>query len=94
MDVFSTLLVGGIPLMVVIFGLVEFAKTLGLTGKSLTITSMLLGIVFGVAYEVATSGQPANFAGWFAVVVYGLALGLVTSGFYDFVNNRMPKVGP
>ena len=37
---------------------------------------------------------PPGFAGWFAVAVYGLALGLVTSGFYDFANNRLPAIPP
>jgi len=90
----STLLIGGIPLLVVIFGLVEFAKSLGLTGKWLTAFSLVLGVAFGVAYKIAVSALPADFTGWFTVVIFGLALGLVTSGFYDFVNDRMPKVGP
>jgi hypothetical protein len=90
----TTIVVGSIPLMVVIFGLVEFSKSLGLNGKKLTVFSLLLGIAFGIAYQLATAGVPAEFSGWFAVVVYGLALGLVTSGFYDFVDNRMPAIGP
>ena len=93
MDVFNTLLIGGVPLMVVIFGLIEFSKSLGLAGKKLTVGSLLLGLAFGIAYQIATNGMPAGFAGWFVVVVYGLALGLVTSGFYDFVDGRLPKVG-
>jgi hypothetical protein len=93
MDVFNTLVIGGVPLMVVIFGLIEFSKSLGLAGKKLTVGSLLLGLVFGIAYQLATTGIPATFGSWFIVVVYGLALGLVTSGFYDFVDSRMPKVG-
>ena len=27
-------------------------------------------------------------------VIFGLALGLVTSGFYDFADSRLPKVNP
>ena len=34
---FSTLLVKGIPLIVVIFGLVEFCKSLGLKGRRLAV---------------------------------------------------------
>ena len=94
MEVFTTLLVSGIPLLVVIFGLVEFFKSIGVTGKGLTIVSMFLGLFFGVAFKIAGSGLPAGFAGWFTVVFFGLALGLVTSGFYDFVNDRLPKTGP
>ena len=94
MNDFTSLLVAGVPLMVVIFGLVEFSKKLGLNGKGLTFFSMLLGLAFGIAYQIAIKGLPAGFAGWFAVAVYGLALGLVTSGFYDFANNRLPAIPP
>ena len=89
---FTQLLVGGIPLLLVIFGLVEFAKSLGLTGRWLTVTSLLLGLAFGIAYRIAVEGTPVGFAAWFLVTVFGLALGLVTSGFYDFANKRFPRV--
>jgi hypothetical protein len=84
----TQLLVGGIPLLLVIFGLIEFVKTLGLKGRWLTITSMLLGIAFGVAYRFSVDGAPIGFAPWFVVIIFGLALGLITSGFYDFANDR------
>ena len=87
----STLLVNGLPLSAVVFGLVEFIKSFGLRGHWLTITSMLLGLAFGVSYQIANAGLPAGFAGWFGVAVFGLVLGLVASGFYDFVDTRMPK---
>ncbi len=91
---FSTLLVAGISLIIVIFGLVEFSKCLGLKGKALTVFSMLLGVVFGSAYKISESGAcPTDFAGWFAVIVFGLALGLVTSGIYDFANHRLIPIG-
>jgi hypothetical protein len=94
MDDLTQLLVGGIPLVVVIFGLVEFSKSFGLKGNWLTIFSMLLGLVFGVAFKIATAGTPVGFAAWFVVLVFGLALGLVTSGFYKFADSRLPKVNP
>jgi hypothetical protein len=90
----TQLLVGGIPLLVVIFGLVEFIKSFGLKGNWLTGASLFLGLVFGFAYKIAEAGVPATFAGWFVMVVFGLALGLITSGFYDFADKRLPKVGP
>ena len=90
----TTLLVGGIPLLVVIFGLVEFSKSFGLKGQWLTALSMLLGLGFGFAFKIATEGVPAGFAGWFTVIVFGLALGLTTSGFYKFLDSRLNKVGP
>jgi hypothetical protein len=91
---FSTLLVAGIPLVLVVFGLVEFSKSMGLQGKGLTIFSLLLGLLLGIAFKISESGIPSGFAGWFAVVIFGLALGLVASGFYDFAKTRLPKFGP
>ena len=90
MDI-STLLVGGLPLSAVVFGLVEFIKSFGLRGHWLTIISMLLGLAFGVSYQIANAGLPAGFAGWFGVAVFGIMLGLVASGLYDFMDTRMPK---
>ena len=102
---FTTLLIDGIPLVIVVFGIVEFMKTMGLQGKGLTVASLLLGLLFGIAYRLtlpalALSGTvPADFAGlswgfrdWFSAVVFGLALGLVASGLYDFANSRLPRM--
>ena len=81
---FGTAIVNGIPLVFVIAGLVAFAKTMGLTGKSLTILSLVLGLVFGVVFSISKV-LPTGIDGWLGVVVYGLALGITTSGLYDLV---------
>lgn len=82
---FSTAVVNGIPLVLLIAGLVAFAKTMGLQGKALTILSAVLGLALGAALQISQSGIPANFAGWFGLIVYGLGLGVVTSGMYDLI---------
>jgi len=91
MQDFSTLLIGGIPLIAVIFGLIEFLKVFGLKDRVLTICSLLLGLILGVAYKL-TLGLPVDYAGWMAVIFFGLAIGLTTSGIYDFLNTRFPKL--
>jgi hypothetical protein len=88
----DNLLVGTIPLMLVIFGLVEFIKSLGLKGTWLTVLSLLLGLGFGMAFRVSSFGVPIGFTGWFEAVVFGLAIGLTTSGFYKFIDARLPEV--
>ena len=88
----STLLVGSIPLIIIIFGLVEFIKSLGLQGKVLTVVSLIIGLLLGLGYHLATVGLPVGFAGWFTALIFGLAMGLVASGFYDFADARWPKV--
>ena len=88
---FTQLLSGAIPLLFVIFGLVEFIKSLGLSGRGLTIASVALGVCLGMLYRISEIGLPVGFPAWFQVVIFGLALGLVASGFYDFANKRFPE---
>jgi hypothetical protein len=88
----TSLAVNGIPLMVLIFGLVEFIKSLGLSGKPVTALSLVLGVLFGVGYAVSTNGMPADFAGWFGMGVFSLTLGLGASGFYKFAAARWPTI--
>lgn len=79
---FASASVAGIPLVVFVIGAVAWLKQLGVQGRALTASSMVIGLVFGGGYQVFASGVPVDFAGWFAAVFYGLALGLVASGVY------------
>ena len=88
---FTSLLVAGVPLVAVIFGLVEFLKKFGVQGNWLTLASLLIGLVLGFCYKVSEAGMPADFAAWFSTIVFSLALGLVASGLYDFADNRTVK---
>jgi hypothetical protein len=88
----DTLLVGSIPIVMIIFGLVEFTKSFGVSGRWLTGLSLFIGLLFGFAFRVYLAGVPTGYAGWFEAVIFGLALGLVASGFYDFANARMPRM--
>ena len=79
---FSNAVIAGIPLVMVVIGLVEWVKRLGLQGVALNIAAFLIGIGLGVAYQCSIA-VPVDFAGWFTAGIYGLALGLVGSGIYD-----------
>ena len=79
-------IVNGIPLILVVMGLVELTKFLGAGGKLLLALSMGIGCVLGVLYQMSIA-IPVGFAGWFGVVIYGLALGLVASGIYDAIKS-------
>ena len=79
---FDTIVVAGIPLMLIVLGLVQFIKGFGVTGNQVKALSLSVGLVLGVGYQFSIAA-PADFAGWFAVVVFGLGLGLVASGLYD-----------
>ena len=84
---FGDAIVNGIPLVFVIGGLVQFAKKFNLSGNACTALSLGLGVVLGIAYQVQ-AGLRADFAGWFSAVIYGLALGIATSGLYDLVKRQ------
>jgi hypothetical protein len=79
---FSNAIVAGIPLVLVVIGLVEWLKRFGIQGAALNVASLLIGLAAGIAYQISIA-MPADFSGWFAAGIYGLALGLVASGLYD-----------
>ncbi len=65
-----------VALLPAILGLVNFAKQLGLTGKALTIVSMVIGIAMALAAQLLEQGT-------FSVIFNGIVLGLAASGLYD-----------
>lgn len=80
-EFFQTALVGSVPLILVVLGLVEWLKSMGLSGKVLTVSSLVIGLLFGGAYQMSVS-FPVTFANWFSDGTYGLMVGLVASGIY------------
>jgi len=79
-------IVNGVPLILVVMGLVELSKSFGAEGKVLTLISFLIGAVLGVLYQVSL-GMPVGFAGWFGSAIFGLGLGLVASKVYDAIRS-------
>ena len=75
--------VAGIPLLFVVLGLVQWCKGYIKNDMAIRGVSMAIGLLLGAGYMIADLGMPAAFAGWFAVVVFGLGLGVVASGIYD-----------
>ena len=84
--IFKDAVVAGVPLLALLIGLVQFIKGFNLQGTVVRVVSYVVGLLLGVGYNISVSGVPADFAGWFAVVVFGLGLGLVGSGIYDAAN--------
>ncbi len=71
------------PLLVLamIAGLTQFAKKFGAEGNVLLVISMVLGVTFGMLYQVAQLYPAVN--PWFGMVVFGVLFGLTASGLYD-----------
>lgn len=86
----NDIIINGVPLVVLVIGIVEWLKRLGVSGKSLNLASMLVGLVIGMAYHYA-NGNMATPADVFGAAVYGLALGLIASGVYDAAKSAMSR---
>lgn len=89
-DVFMNATVSGIPLVLIPLGLVAWLKSLGLKDKKLTISSMIVGLLFGCPYmyiktaDQFVTGMPPGVlvGGIFSIIVFGIGLGLIASGIY------------
>ena len=77
-------LVAGIPLMLVVIGLVQYVKEkLKWQGMGVEIFAICLGLVLGFGYHVYIAEVIAwtfNFV--FEGLIFGLAVGLVATGIY------------
>lgn len=80
--IFRDATTAGIPLIAFVIALVQWIKGFGLAGNAVRAVSMVVGLILGIGYQLSLA-MPVGFAGWFATVVFGLALGLGASGLYD-----------
>jgi len=89
---FDDLVVNGISIVPLIVGVVQFAKWMGLSGaKPLRGLSAAIGLILGVGAQISANGMPAGFPGWFGLVLYGLALGIVASGLVDAASDAVRR---
>lgn len=102
---FASAAVGGVPIVGLIFFLVEFVKRLkkadgtdAVKGNALQFVSLTMGLLFGAGYMVFATRPPVSsdwwiqYTYWFALAVYGLALGGLTSVGYELVKNMIGRV--
>jgi hypothetical protein len=80
------ILVNGVSMMALVFGLVEFIKKFKVSGNWLILASAGIGLCLGVGFQIAQ--MYPEFSKWFGVAVYGILVGLAASGAYDFINKR------
>ncbi len=62
--------------MAAVLGLVNFIKALGLSGKAVTVVSMIVGVMASIASSVLDAAT-------FMLIRDGVLLGLAAAGFYD-----------
>lgn len=89
----SALALAGVNLLVLVFGLVEFFKSLfNLSGKAVTILSASMGALLAALYQLIPL-LPDNFEQVVNIVITSITVGLAASGFYKFTNARMERRG-
>jgi len=89
---FGDFVVNPVTLMIIIFGLIEFIKQLGVEGNKLRWISMGTGILLAVVYQLRSVYVAAQV--WIDIFFFGIAVGLAASGIFSFLNNRFPAKPP
>lgn len=69
-------------LLPIVLGLVTYLGNLGVKGKAQLISSLLSGLILG-GFTLYFQAPPKGGADWFAIVLFGLIVGLAASGVYD-----------
>lgn len=82
---------GGIQLIALVFGLTEFIKSLlNWEGKKVTMLAAGLGAVVMVLYQLIGI-VPEPYSQVMQIVFASAAFGLSASGYYKFVDKRLPE---
>jgi Na+/H+-dicarboxylate symporter len=84
----SNFIVNPVTLCLIILGVVEMIKKLGITGNKLLLISMAVGFGLALIYQVGELCAPSH--PYIEVLFFGIAAGLGASGIYSFVNDRFP----
>ena len=91
---FETVAIGGVNLILVVIGLMQFAKRLGLHGNALVIVAFAGLVVFGgVAGAMAEDLIPAPALPWIRVAIYALGFavyGMTAMGLYEVAKTFRP----
>ncbi|MBN1814693.1 MAG: hypothetical protein JXA14_22830 [Anaerolineae bacterium] len=87
---FSSLAIGGVALIPLIIGLIEFSKSVGVSGVWLKVEAFALGVALVGIWAVLELGlMPAVAGPWVTVVIIalggGVAAAAASMGGYDLV---------
>lgn len=81
--------IAGINIIVLVLGIVEAAKRLGVEGKGSFVLALVVGFGGGGMFYALNNGLlPAVVQPWVEMVVFGLAFGLAATGLYDLQKQR------
>jgi len=81
--------IAGVSMVLLVVGIVEAAKRLGIEGKASFVLALAVGFVFGLLYYVFDAGMiPEPVGVWIQAIVFGLSFGLAATGLYDLGAGR------
>ena len=66
-----------------VYALTTIAGKLGLNGKVQLSFGLVLGAFLGAGSYIAQIGTPADFAGWFALVLFTILAAVIPAGVYE-----------
>jgi len=76
--------IAGVNILLLVVGLVEAAKRLGLKGNGSFVLALILGTVLGVLFYLVENAMiPSEAVRWISAALFGLAVGLAGTGLYD-----------
>lgn len=81
--------IGGFSTLLIIAGIVELVKKLGVKGNVLIFVSVGIGTLFGLVFRLAE--MYPTILPWVELAYYGLAFGLGASGLYDLSKSLIQK---
>ena len=84
----NNFLVNPLTLVLIILGVVEMVKKLGVSGNKLMFISMVVGFGLALLYKLRELYEPSSV--YVDVIFFGIAAGLGASGIYSFINARFP----
>jgi uncharacterized membrane protein HdeD (DUF308 family) len=81
-----------VTLLAIVFGVVEFVKSLGVEGNKLRWISLATGILLAFLFKV-TELVPV-YSPYIQTIFFGVAVGLAASGVFSFLDKRIARNGP
>lgn len=81
--------VAGIPLMLIVIGLVQLVRSAGVEGKALRFWAMGFGSLLGIGYHL-TLVASFSWPNIFGALILGLLFGLGATGAWDVSQNNRP----
>lgn len=89
---FQELMIGGVGVLFLVFGIVEQAKAFGVEGKASRVLQLALGFLFvGVGVAIEGGMIPAEVVPYIELIVKGIGGALAAGGVFEFMDKRLQR---